>query len=64
MKGTDYILSIDHSTYATKVMIFEIGAHFVDRLSLPHPSTILNRDLQNTILRRFIITPFPELKKY
>jgi glycerol kinase len=36
MKGTHYILSIDQSTSATKVMIFDLNAQLVNRVSIPH----------------------------
>lgn len=36
MKGTDCILTIDQSTSATKVMIFDVNAQLVNRVSIQH----------------------------
>ena len=36
MKDKGCILSIDQSTSATKVMVFDMNAHLISRISLPH----------------------------
>lgn len=36
MKHNQYILTIDQSTSATKVLLFDIKARLINRISIPH----------------------------